>query len=193
MFGVLTMTSAISGQLRWMVSDLEGLPENSNRYEIIDGELFVTRAPHLDHQDSAGALYAELRTWSRKSGLGKPFFTPGVIFSAEDAVIPDLVWISNERKSRLVDDAGHLTGAPELVVEVLSNTAKDKKRDRETKLKLYSAQGVLEYWIVDREEQAIAIYRREDGVLKQALTLFKSDQLTSPLLPGFSCAIADLF
>jgi Uma2 family endonuclease len=187
------MTTALSKQLRWTISDLEGFPENGNRYEIIDGELFVTRAPHLDHQDSAGALYAALLSWSLESGLGKPFFTPGVIFSAEDAVIPDLIWISHDRKARIVDEAGHLTAAPELVIEVLSKAEKDKKRDRETKLKLYSAQGVLEYWIVDREEQAIAVYRREDGVLKQALTLFNSDALTSPMLPGFSCIVAAIF
>jgi Uma2 family endonuclease len=187
------MTTAPSQQLRWTISDLEGLPENGNRYEIIDGELFVTRAPHLNHQDAAGLLYAALLNWSLENNLGKPFFTPGVIFSPEDAVIPDLIWISHERKSRIVDDAGHLTAAPELVVEVLSNSAKDKKRDRETKLKLYSAQGVMEYWIVDREQQAIAIYRRDAGVLKQALTLFNADQLTSPLLPGFSYAIVGLF
>ncbi len=187
------MTPAISEQVRWTVSDLEGFPENGNRYEIIDGELFVTRAPHLYHQDSAGALYSELRIWSAKSKLGKPFFAPGVIFSAEDAVIPDLIWISHERESKLMDAAGHLTGAPELVIEVLSSTAKDKKRDQETKLKLYSVQGVLEYWIVDREEQSITIYRREEGILKKVLTLFEADRLMSPLLPGFSCAIATVF
>jgi Uma2 family endonuclease len=190
---VISMTTIPSQQLRWTISDLEGLPDNGNRHEIIDGELFVTRAPHLDHQDAAGLLYAALLNWSLGSGLGKPFFAPGVIFSEEDAVIPDLVWISSELKSKITDDAGHLTAAPELVAEVLSNTAKDKKRDQETKLKLYSAQGVIEYWIVDREQQAITIYRREAGVLKQVLTLLKSDQLTSPLLPGFSYAIAGLF
>lgn len=187
------MTATPSQQLRWTISDLEGLPDNGNRYEIIDGELLVTRAPHLDHQDATGLLYAALLNWSLESSLGKPFFAPGVIFSDEDAVIPDLIWISHERRFKIMDDAGHLTAAPELVVEVLSNTAKDKKRDRETKLKLYSTQGVIEYWIVDREQQAIAVYRREAGILKQALMLFKSDHLTSPLLPGFSWAIAGLF
>ncbi len=187
------MTTAVSKQLRWTVSDLEGFPDNGSRYEIIDGELFTTGALHLDHQDSVGNLYAALLSWSLHSHKGKPFLAPGVCFSPENAVIPDLIWISHERKSRLMDNAGHLTGSPELVVEVLSKTEKDKKRDRETKLKLYSAQGVLEYWIVDREAQVIAIYRREEGVLKQTLTLFSSDILTSPLLPGFSCAIAGLF
>jgi Uma2 family endonuclease len=187
------MNSAISGQVRWTIADLEGFPDNGNRYEIIAGELFVTRAPHLDHQDVAGAVYAELRAWSLQSGLGKPFMTPGIIFSELDAVIPDVIWMSHERRSQLLDDSGHLTGAPELIVEVLSNSEKDKKRDRQTKLKLYSVQGVSEYWIVDRQQQSVEVYRRENGILKKTLTLFKTDQLTSPLMPGFSCKVEGLF
>ena len=187
------MTPTISKQVRWTIADLEGFPNNGNRYEIIDGELFVTRAPHLDHQDVAGLIYAELLRWSLQSGLGKPFITPGIIFSEFDSVIPDVIWISHERRVQLIDTSGHLTGAPELTVEVLSNTEKDKKRDRETKLKLYSIQGVSEYWIADREQQLIEVYRRENAILKKAMTLFKADQLTSPLLPGFSCEVGSLF
>jgi len=82
-----------------------------------------------------------------------------------------------------------------------SITEKDKKceclrhgfAERETKLKLYSVQGVSEYWIADREQQVIEVYRRENGVLKKAMTLFKADCLTSPLLPGFSCEAESLF
>ncbi len=186
------MTKA-SEQVRWTITDLEGFPDNSNRYEIIDGELFVTRAPHLDHQDVIGVTYAALLYWSLATKLGKPYITPGIIFSPSDAVIPDLIWISYERRSQLIDNSGHLTGAPELIVEVLSNTEADKKRDRETKLKLYSVQGVSEYWIIDREQQLIEVYKRENGILKKATTLFKPDILTSPLLPGFSCEVASIF
>ena len=188
------MQSTTTNPIRWTIADLvifEG--DRANRYEIIDGELFVTRAPHLDHQDVAGAIYAELRAWSLQSGLGKPFMTPGVIFSESDAVIPDVIWISHERRSQLLDDSGHLTGAPELIVEVLSNTEKDKKRDRETKLKLYSVQGVSEYWIADREQQLLEVYRRENGILKKVMTLFKADRLSSPLLPEFTCEVESLF
>lgn len=195
------MTPAISEQVRWTIADLEGFPDNGNRYEIIDGELFVTRAPHLDHQDVAGLIYAELLRWSLQSKLGKPFLTPGIIFSESDAVIPDVIWISHERRSQLIDSSGHLTGAPELIVEVLSKSEKDKKREslrhgfaeRETKLKLYSVQGVSEYWIADREQELIEVFRRENGILKKAMTLFKADRLTSPLLPGFSCDVESLF
>lgn len=75
------MTPATSERVHWTISDLAGLPDNDNRYEIIDGELFVTRAPHLDHQDTAGLIYAELLHWSLQSGLGKPFMAPSIIFS----------------------------------------------------------------------------------------------------------------
>ena len=187
------MAPVISEKVRWTIADLEGFPDNGNCYEIINGELFVTRAPHLDHQDVIGLIYAALLQWSLSSGLGKPFIAPGIIFSESDAVIPDLIWISHERRSQLTDSSGHLTDAPELIVEVLSNTEKDKKRDRETKLKLYSVEGVFEYWIVDHQQQAIEVYRRENGILKKAMTWFKADRIASPLLPEFSYEVASLF
>jgi Uma2 family endonuclease len=189
----MNMTPANPQQGRWTISDLAGFPDNSNRYEIIDGELFVPRAPHWKHQDIAGAIYAYLRVWSQQSGLGEAGFAPGIIFSEIDSVIPDVVWISHERLDQFLDPSGHLTGPPELIVEVLSNTERDKKRDRETKLKLYSIQGISEYWIADREQQSIEIYRRENNLLKKVMTLFLSDQLTSPLLPGFSCEVRVFF
>lgn len=108
-------------------------------------------------------------------------------------MIPDVVWASNERLPLILDEAGHLTGAPELVVEVLSAGTGNEKRDREFKLKLYSARGVREYWIVDWRNQQVEVYRREKASLKLVATLFNSDELNSPILPDFNCAIASLF
>jgi Uma2 family endonuclease len=125
------MAPVISEKVRLTIADLEGFPDNGNCYEIIDGELFVTSAPHLDHQDIIGLIYAALLQWSLSSGWGKPFIAPGIIFSESDAVIPDLIWISHEQRSQVTDSSGHLTDAPELIVEVLSNAEKDKKRDRD--------------------------------------------------------------
>ena len=118
---------------------------------------------------------------------------PGIIFGDNDNVIPDVVWASNERLPLLLDEAGHLTGAPELVVEVLSAGSENEKRDRELKLKLYSARGVREYWIVDWRKQQVEVYRREQASLKLVATLFNGDELSSPILPDFICAIAQLF
>ncbi len=84
-----------------------------------------------------------------------------------------MVWASNERLEEILDEAGHLIGAPELVVEVLSPGENQERREcakhmlckRELKLKLYSVQGVREYWIFDRQQQNIEAYQREYAVL----------------------------
>ena len=99
------MTAATSEKVRWTIADLDGLPDNGHRYEIIDGELFVTWALHLEPQDATDAVYANLLNWSLKSSLGKPFIEPGVIFSESDAVIPDVIWISHERQTQFIDAA----------------------------------------------------------------------------------------
>jgi Uma2 family endonuclease len=188
------MSQTVPEKLRWTTADLELLSTDEwKRYEIIDGELIVTRAPHLDHQDSGGNVYAELRAWSKVSKLGKAILLPGILFSDADNVIPDVVWISYPRLAQLTDEAGHLTGAPELIVEILSPGTTNERRDREVKLKLYSAQGVQEYWIVNYQLQQLELYRREAQVLKLVATLFVQDTLTSPLLPGFACEVGAFF
>ena len=180
--------------VRWTTADLELFAgDRKNRYEIIDGELFVTRSPSWDHQSSCGNIVTVLNNWSDETGLGKAAIAPGIIFSDSDNVIPDVVWASHERLKNLLDEAGHLTGAPELVIEVLSPGEKNEKRDKETKLKLYSVQGVQEYWICDSIQKKVEVYRREQAVLKLAATLFSQDELTSPLLSGFNCLVSKLF
>ncbi|NET56935.1 MAG: Uma2 family endonuclease [Symploca sp. SIO2E6] len=177
----------------WTIADLELFPEDEKRYEIIDGELFVTRAPHWKHQEVTGNVCSQLQNWSRQTGLGRAAIAPGIIFSATDSVIPDVVWASNQRLEECLDESGHLTDAPELVVEILSKSKKDRQRDLELKLKLYSTQGVQEYWICDRYKQEVKVYRREQGFLKLVATLFAQDTLITPLLPGFSCLVGELF
>ena len=108
-------------------------------------------------------------------------------------MIPDVVWASNERLAIVLDDAGHLTGAPELVVEVLSPGADRDRRDRELKLRLYSSRGSQEYWIVNWRLQQVEVYRREQAKLVLVATLFATDELSSLLLPNFVCPVARLF
>jgi Uma2 family endonuclease len=187
------MSQLTSDRVRWTTSDLELLPESSNRYEIIDGVLFVTRAPHWGHQKASGNTYAELRDWSIVMGLGEAVQAPGVIFSDADNVIPDVVWISTARLAQGLDEAGHLTIAPDLVVEVLSPGIQNERRDREAKLKLYTERGVQEYWILDWRAQQVEVYRRDNARLKLVCTLFINDTLNSPLLPDFNCLVQRLF
>lgn len=186
--------SQTAEQIQWTVHDLDGLPQSDDTYyELIDGELFVTRSPHRKHQQIAGNIYSALNAWSEKSGLGEAIPGPGIMPSETSNVIPDVVWISTERLAVLEDEAGHLTGFPELIVEVLSPGEQNIRRDRQAKLKLYSLQGVREYWIVDRFTRQVEVYRRLEGQLALAVTLLEQDELTSPLLPGFHLTVSRLF
>jgi Uma2 family endonuclease len=185
----------VANSLRWTTRDLDAMPDDGGwkRYEIIAGDLYVTRAPHIRHQAAGGNIHVELAIWSRQTQLGKAFEAPGVILTPHDAVIPDVVWVSNDRLANGIDDAGHLMVAPELMVEVLSPGDLNEQRDKEVKLKLYSLHGVQEYWIVSWQLKTLEIYRRTEAQLQLVGTLMAGNTLTSPLLPGFSVSVADLF
>ncbi len=188
------MSQTVNEGVRWTIHDLELLPENEGtHYEIIDGELVVTRAPHSKHQQTCGKIFRQLDVWSEESGLGEAIPSPGVLFSESDNVIPDVVWVSKETYASMLDESGHLTGAPELAVEVLSAGKEDQRRDREAKLNLYSSRGVREYWIADWRSRQLEVYRRENSQLKLVATLFSNDTVTSSLLPGFSCTVDKFF
>ena len=118
---------------------------------------------------------------------------PGLVFTENDAVIPDLVWASNERLANGMDNSGHFVVAPELIVEVLSADIENEQRDKTAKLKLYSRYGVQEYWIANWRLKSIEVYQRQDAQLQQVKVLFMGDTLTSPLFPEFECSIGGLF
>jgi Uma2 family endonuclease len=184
----------MSVQRRYTSRDLEDLPHvEGTRYEIIDGELHVSSQPSWNHQRACSRITGALNVWNDETGLGEATEAPGVIFAEDDDVAPDIVWISKGRLEGALDDAGHLTVAPELVVEVLSPGSANARRDRVLKLALYSRQRVDEYWIVDCRLRTVQVFRRAGDALELAATLVDDDALTSPLLPGFSCPLRRLW
>lgn len=72
---------------RWTVPDLERLPNDGNRYEIIDGTLYVTPAPSLTHQRAGAELYAELRTYLGNHGIGEAFFAPADLECSNETMV----------------------------------------------------------------------------------------------------------
>jgi len=173
--------------------DLEFFPDDGKRYEIIDGELYVSKQPHYNHQLVCFRVGHILELWNENTNAGQVNIAPGLIFAEDDDVAPDVIWISNERLGTSLGEDGKLHSAPELVIEVLSPGTHNERRDREAKLILYSRRGVREYWIIDWRARQIELYRREEAQLKLAATLFDSDMLETPLLEGFSCTVAKLF
>lgn len=181
--------------LRWTVDKLEALPEplDDTRYEIIDGALYVTTQPSYQHQTTCARITRLLDEWSESTGLGVATVAPGLVFGEDEAVAPDVVWTSRVRLPLVLGDDGKFHDAPDLVVEVLSPGATNERRDRETKLLLYSRRAVAEYWIVDWRQRLVDVYRHDGEALRYVATLGERDVLASPLLPGFSCAVSRLF
>jgi Uma2 family endonuclease len=179
--------------VRWTSADLDVLPDDGKRYEIIDGELFVSKQPHWDHQFASGRLFRYLDEWNEQTGAGVVNGAPGVIFGDNDDVAPDVVWLSNERLATALGPDGKLHAAPELAIEILSPGSENVRRDRDAKLKLYSVRGVHEYWIVDWRQRQVDVYRREQATLRLVQTLYDQDELRSPLLPGFSLPVKQLW
>lgn len=174
-------------------ADLAFFPDNGKLYELIEGELQVSRQLSWHHQYACSRFVQFLGAWGDLSGLGIVNAAPGVIFADDDDVAPDVVWINRETLNEALQEDKKLHAAPELVIEVLSPGWTNHLRDKQTKLKLYSRRGVQEYWIADWEQKQIEVYRRERAKLALQETLFSQDTLTSPMLPGFECRVADLF
>jgi Uma2 family endonuclease len=175
-------------------ADLALMPDDDGRrYEIIEGDLYVSKLPRAEHQFACTRISRFLDEWSDESQAGVTLVTPGLVFSDDDDVAPDVVWVSHERLAGSLDQAGHFTRAPELVVEVLSPGKRNEYRDRVAKLNLYSRRGVSEYWIVDPVRRLVEVCRREGDALGMVEKLNTDDALESPTLPGFSCRVSRLF
>src|ERR1051325_381970 len=102
----------------------------------------------------AGAFISYLQ----RNPIGEILTTPGVIFSDFNGVIPDLAFISYERRDEIAL-GDRITGAPDLVIEIVSPGAENERRDRIAKRQLYGKYGVKEYWVVDPYQRTIEVYR----------------------------------
>jgi Uma2 family endonuclease len=174
------------------VADLDACPEDNNRYELIEGELFVSRAPGIPHQRVILNLEITLSSYLREHPIGILVPGAGAIFSDYDAVIPDLAFVRNERWDQVVTGE-KFTGALDLVIEVTSPGAENRRRDLFVKRQLYGKYGVAEYWVVDSDNRQIEVYRLQEQQLESAGTFKNSDTFVTPLLPGFILPVNTIF
>jgi Uma2 family endonuclease len=175
------------------IADLEATPDDGNRYELIDGELYVSTSPSTFHQSVLTNILVPMHIYLRQNPIGKVYPGVGIVFDDFNGVIPDLVYLSNARYEQTWAN-GKFTGSPELVIEILSPGIANERRDRHVKRNLYSSRGAHEYWIVDPEKRSMEIHRkRKQGGLEFALILQAEDELTTTLLPGFTIPVEAVF
>lgn len=153
------MERMVTTRITWQ--DVQAMPEDGKRYEAIGGDLYVTAAPSRHHQWVVLRLAAEFDRLLVQTGHGEVYPAPfGVEFpETEEGVQPDFIFVSRDRLHIVGED--WVRGAPDLVVEILSPST--AARDRGIKLKLYRAQGVAEYWIVDPDARSAEVWDLTGG------------------------------
>lgn len=185
-----TATTYPSKKKNYTYKDYLELPDDKNRYEIINGELVMTPAPKINHQRISGIIELQLRLFVEKNKLGEVFDAPCDVFLTEkDIVQPDILFVSNENKKIITED--NIKGAPELVIEIISPTT--AYYDLIEKKELYEKFGVKEYWIVDPKKQWVEIYTPTNKKFKLAQRIEKSGQVSSKLLKGFQLELKEIF
>ena len=169
------------------------IPNDGRRYEVIEGRLYMSPAPFFRHQKTIRQLLIILDQFVKKHDVGEVIMSPfDVVLSEHNVVQPDILFISKERLSSILTEK-NAQGAPDLVVEVLSEG--NRRHDEIVKKKLYEEFGVKEYWIADPALETIKIYRLDSGKYVQ-IAVFesgKNDILETPLLPGFRCELAEIY
>ena len=145
-----------SSAVRYTYQDLLALPESAARHEILDGKLYVTAAPRVNHQRVVRDMGAIMHGLAREHGLGE-VVGPVTIHAHDEMVFePDLVFVHAGR-SQIIDPEGDIHGVPDLVIEVLSPS--NRSYDRNMKRKHYFESGVPEVWLVDIGSRSIDVWR----------------------------------
>ena len=179
---------AVRGRVRFRADDIWDAPEDSNRYEVIEGDLYVTPAPSWQHQNASSVLLTYLGLHVRENRLGWVVSAPtGVVLDQENGIQPDLVYISRERM-HIISERG-VEGTPDLVVEILSPST--EARDRGIKLRRYAAAGVPNYWIVAPQTRSLETHRLGEQGYDRTGVYGPGSVFRPELFPGLETPIDD--
>lgn len=178
-------------QGEWTYEHWLQFPNDGWKYEILDGVLYMSPPPTINHQDVSGELFARMRIFARDHTLGTVLEAPcGVRLPTQPVPVePDIFFIRRER--RHIIEERYVEGAPDLVVEILSRSNADY--DRTTKYAHYEQAGVTEYWIVNYWDETITIYNLAEQQYRLTALFQNGDTATSQVLTGFQIAVTDLF
>lgn len=163
-------------------------PDDGKRYEVLEGEVYMTPAPSPQHQFAGRQLQRVLEAYFRDPEDHLVLNAPlDVILAPDDVVQPDLVVVPRgpQLSKRGVE------GAPTLLVEVLSPSRPEY--DRTTKARRYAARGVVHFWVVDPDARTLECYRLVDGIYRLDVSGMGSSDVTVPGFPGLSIPLAGLW
>jgi len=172
------------------IKDYKLLPAGAP-YQLIEGELVMTPSPTTFHQIISANLFKAIAKFVDGKKTGIALYSPiDVYLGDENALQPDIVFISKQLQEIIEDDGIH--GAPDMIIEILSPST--AYYDIKKKYKIYEKSGVKEYWIVDPEMKSVELFTlAEQG--KFILSAGFTDQGTvkSGILAGFEINLEEIF
>jgi Uma2 family endonuclease len=166
------------------------LPEDGKRWELLDGDFFVTPAPTTFHQTVSRRLQYALMQALEETGIALVFNAPvDVLFEDTTCLQPDIAVVRSDRKDIVSERA--IEGPPDLVVEILSPSTRD--RDLYIKRDAYARFGVSEYWVVDPNLGMVEVFRAEGGAAAWVQRFDRAATLTSLEFAEVAIPMASLF
>ena len=164
---------------------------DTHYYELMEGEMIKRSAPATIHQSVLRNLCFVMDTFNRQNKSGVVLFAPiDVLLDDYNLLQPDLIFITNERKSLITKDG--IKGAPDLVIEILSPSS--VVRDRFAKKRIYQRSGVKEYWLVSPEYEEIEIFVLTNNVYEIFSAASKTEgKLESSVLKDMHLDLKQIF
>jgi Uma2 family endonuclease len=166
------------------------LPNDGRRYEIIEGDLYVTPAPSSMHQTVSRRLQFALMSQLEATGIAMVFNAPFDVIMAETSVVqPDLAIIRQSRRGSISKRG--LEGIPDVAIEIISPTTRGN--DAILKKAAYARAGIPEYWIVDPDLGHVEIFRLKESGYDPGVLFDRSATLTSPSFPEVAVPLLPVF
>ena len=160
------------------------------RFQLIEGDLIEMAGPNEPHQVFTGQLYIRLTLPAEQLGIGETRISPyDVAVDAANTFQPDLLFVSNAR--RHIFDGHGITGAPDVVVEVLSEST--RRRDLTVKMPVYGRCGVREMWVADLDARTVSKYAGDGAMLELVRVYQADDTLYSEAMPGVAIELGPIF
>ena len=182
---------ATNAQARLTYRDYFDLPESDDRYELIDGELYMAPTPIPEHQIFVYFLAKVIEEFVTRHRLGRMIISPQDVVLSDDIVVqPDIMFVSNERL-HIIKWGHFVQGSPDLVVEVLSPST--ERFDRTVKRERYARFGVREYWTADIVGRTIEVNVSSGDEFEVVGVYGEGDIFESPLLTGLEVDISGVF
>ncbi len=185
------MPSRLRPQGTWTYQDWLHFPDDGWKYEVIDGELYMSPPPGTGHQRSSIELAARMYLYAKDNDLGQVLEAPCAVLLPTQPVPlePDIFFIRKEQLHIIKEN--QVEGVPDLIIEILSPS--NFQYDRTKKFEIYQEAGVPEYWLVDYRAKTVEVFDLTNEVYVPAGTYGLGDTLTATQLPDFTISVERIF